>query len=325
MTISGFLENFSLPELLRLIDLGSKSGRLILQVRSAIDKPELVGIYHVWFQEGQLVTVINRSHQQSLIKQIKNQGWLNEKICKQLENLSKLQIPLGSYLQKEQLLTEQQLNTLFQTQIAQVYQLFEVRVGCFLFHEISSELDQPRKIPWLEMTGKSVRATEISLNALRLQQNWDIFAEHLPESSYGLTQLVKHPNFKLIPIEWQVWELANGQVSLKAIAGKINQPIVKVQKTALSLMMVGLVDEMVIVYTPNSNGFRDDRAKPLKEGSLPAAVGDRKTSSLVHLSSDNSSLQTITKNQTRNLKHKLKTSFLRTVVNFLRSRFRQSP
>ena len=55
MTISGFLESFSFPELLRLIDLGSKSGRLILQVRSAPNKPELVGLYHIWFQEGRLV------------------------------------------------------------------------------------------------------------------------------------------------------------------------------------------------------------------------------------------------------------------------------
>ena len=55
MSISGFLENFSLPELLRLIDLGSKSGRLILQIRSAPERPDLVGLYHVWFQEGQLV------------------------------------------------------------------------------------------------------------------------------------------------------------------------------------------------------------------------------------------------------------------------------
>lgn len=310
MTISGFLENFSLPELLRLIDLGSKSGRLILQVRSAPNNPELVGLYHLWFQEGQLVTVVNRSQQHSLIKEIKNKSWLNENIRKQLERLQLLQAPLGSYLQKEKLLTQRQLNLLFQAQIAQVYQLFEVPVGCFLFHEISSESNSHRKIPWLEMTGNQIRATEVSLNALRLQKNWDIFAEHLPESSYALTQLVNQPNYKLIPLEWQVWELADGKTSLKAIAGKINQPMTKVQKTALSLMMIGLVDEMPIVYTAN-NFIRSQ--------------SNLANNSLVHQSSSISPLKIIPKNNTQNSQKILKTSFLRTVVNFLRSRFRQLP
>lgn len=309
MSISGFLENFSLPELLRLIDLGSKSGRLILQIRSAPERPDLVGLYHVWFQEGQLVTVIDRSHPQSLIKQIENKGWLNEASLKKLEYLSLLQIPLGKYLQQEQLLIQQQLNELFQDRLALLYQLFEVPVGCFLFHEICPKSDKLRKIPWLEMTGNRIRATEVSLNALRLQQNWDIFAEQLPESHYALTQLVQQPEFKLIPIEWQVWEFANGKNSLKAIAGKINQPLLKVQKTALSLMMVGLVDEMPIVYTPNN---------------LTPSKSDRLGSSLVHVSSESSSLQTISQNRLQNLNNKLKTSFLRTVVDFLRSRFGQS-
>ena len=303
MTISGFLESFSFPELLRLIDLGSKSGRLILQVRSAQDKPELVGLYHVWFQEGRLVTIINRSHHQSLITQIKNQGWLDEIV--ELKHLCLPDIPLGLYLEQKKLVTEEQLNFLFQTQLAQVYQLFEVPVGCFLFHEISAESDsdKKRRIPWLEMTGKSVRAIEISLNALRLQKNWDIFAEQLPESSYALTRLVEHPAFKLIPLEWQLWELANGQTSLKAIAGKINQPLLNVQKAALSLIMAGLVDEMPIIPSPLS--YSSDRAN----------------SSLVPLPSSDTTVATSTKNRQRNQIDKLNVSFLKTVVNFLRSKF----
>lgn len=307
MTISGFLESFSFPELLRLIDLGSKSGRLILQVRSAPNNPELIGLYHIWFQEGQLVTIINRSNHQSLITQIENRGWLSQFVSQKLEQLCLPEIPLGSYLEQQQLLTEQQLNSLFQTQIEQIYQLFEVPVGCFLFHEISrqSNADKRKRIPWLEMTGQSMRATEICLNALRLQKNWHIFAEQLPESNYALTRLVQQPYFKLIPLEWQIWEVANGQVPLKSIAVKINQPILKVQKVALSLIMAGLVDEMPIISSP----------------SVTSSNIDRSSSSLVHLSSDNRSLTTTIKNGQRNQTDKLNSSFLRTVVDFLRSKF----
>ena len=310
MTISGFLESFSFPELLRLIDLGSKSGRLILQVRSAQDKPELVGLYHLWFQEGRLVTIINRSHHQSLMTQIENQGWLGDIFEQKLEQSYLPDIPLGLYLEQKKLITEEQLNFLFQTQIAQVYQLFEVPVGCFLFHEISaqSDSDKKRRIPWLEMTGKSVRAIEISLNALRVQKNWDIFAEQLPELNYALTRLVEHPAFKLIPLEWQLWELADGKTSLKAIAGKINQPLLNVQKAALSLIMAGLVDEMPILYSPSA--LND--------------ISDRSNSSLVALPSSDTTFATntaTTKNRQRNQIEKLNISFLKTVVNFLRSKF----
>ncbi|MDJ0688829.1 MAG: DUF4388 domain-containing protein [Xenococcaceae cyanobacterium MO_188.B32] len=306
MTISGFLESFSFPELLRLIDLGSKSGRLILQVRSAPNNSELLGLYHIWFREGRLVTVINRSNYQSLIAQIESRGWLSQFISQKLKHLCLPEIPLGSYLEEKKLLTEQQLDSLFQTQTAQVYQLFEVPVGCFLFHEISfqSNSDKKRRIPWLEMTGKSIRAIEISLNALRLQQNWDIFADQLPESSYALTKLVGQPYCKLIPLEWQLWELANGQISLKAIAGKINQPLLKVQKAALSLIMAGLVDEMPIVYTPSSTKYTSDRV----------------SRSLMQISSSNTVLTT-TKNRQRHQTDRLNISFLKAVVNFLRSKF----
>ena len=306
MTISGFLESFSLPELLRLIDLGSKSGRLILQVRSAPNNPELIGLYHIWFQEGKLVTVIDRYHHQSLIAQIENNGWLSKFVSQKLEDLCYPEYPLGSYLEERKLLTEQQLNSLFQTQIARVYQLFEVPVGCFLFHEISfnENSDKKKRIPWLEMTGKSIRAIEISLNALRLQQNWDIFAEQLPESRYALTRLVEQPYFKLIPLEWQLWELANGKISLKAIAGKINQPLLNVQKAALSLIMAGLVDEMPIIYSPSSTKY----------------TSDRQSSSLIQVPSNNTALAT-TKKRQRNYADRLNISFLKTVVNFLRSKF----
>ncbi len=307
MTISGFLESFSFPELLRLIDLGSKSGRLILQVRSAENKPQLMGLYHIWFQEGRLVTVINRSHYQSLITQIENRGWLSPFVSRRIANSRLPDIPLGSYLEEKKLITQQQLNYLFQTQIAQVYQLFEVPVGCFLFHEISpqSDLDKKKRIPWLEMTGKSIRAAEISLNALRLQKTWDILAEQLPESNYALTKLVKQPYFKLIPLEWQVWELADGQMPLKTIAGEINQPVLNVQKAALSLIMAGLVDEMPIVYSTSATKYKRDRPN----------------SSLVHVSPNNGAITTTAENQPSNQEDRLKVSFLKTVIDFLRSKF----
>ena len=308
MTISGFLENFSLPELLRVIDLGSKSGRLILQVRSAPKNPELVGLYHIWFQKGRLVTIINRLNHQSLVTQIENRGWLSEFVSQKIKSLYLPEFPLGLYLQQVKLLTEQQLNSLFQIHLEQVYQLFEVPVGFFLFHDISlqDQSGKKRKIPWLEMTGRSIRATEASLNALRLQKNWDIFAEQLPEASYAIERLVNQPHFELISIEQKIWELANGQITLQAMANKINQPLPDVQKTAFRLIMAGLIEEVPIVV-PSINSVKN--------------FGEPRIDSSPRLSSSNPFATTTSQSQQSNQTNELNTSFLKTVVNFLRRKF----
>jgi hypothetical protein len=206
------------------------------------------------------------------------------------------------------LLGAQQLNSLFQSHVAQVYQLFEVPVGFFIFRDISpqTKLEKKTRIPWLEMTGQSIRATEVSLHALRLQKNWDIFAKQLPESGYALEKLVDQPHFQLIPIESQVWELADGQVSLKAIAEKINQPFPNIQKVAFRLIMTGLVDEMPIVTSSNS---------------FPQPSGDRGMTSSSRLSSGNALVTTTTKNQQSNQTNEVSTSFLKRVINFLRRKF----
>ena len=309
MTINGFLQSFSLPELLRLIDLGSKSGRLIVQVRSEPHNSELVGLYHIWFHKGRLVTMINRVNNQSLLTQFKSRGWLSEFMSKKIENAFSPNLPLGSYLEEMNLLTVPQLKLLFQNHLEQMYQLFEVPVGWFLFHEISpqAKLDKKRRIPWLEMTGQSIRATEASLHALRVQKNWDIFADHLPESSYALEQLVDQPHFQLIPIELEVWKLANGNTSLKVIAEKTKQPLLNVKKVAFRLIMAGLVDEMPIM-----NSFHSVTEESSK---IMATVPS-------HRSSKDSLSITIRNNKQSKKTRKVSTSFLKTVINFLKRNFK---
>lgn len=250
MTISGTLETFSLPEIFRLIDSGSKSGRFILQSFPDHANPES-HLYYLWFEKGRLIAFSDRLNPQSLIDIIKNRGWLDSETIARLDLVSLTGQPLGTYLKTLNLITSVQLQQIFNFHLDIVYQLFELSDGWFQFDEIAlpSQIEQTRAMPWHEMTGESIKAAEIVLNALRSQRNWQIFVEQLPEPEYALQKLEKQSVLPLLPLESQIWKLANGQISLGAIAKKINQSLASVQKTAFCLIMAGLVDEIPIATT----------------------------------------------------------------------------
>jgi hypothetical protein len=250
MTISGTLETFSLPEIFRLIDSGSKSGRLILQSFPDHVNPES-HLYYLWFEKGRLIGFSDRLNPQSLIDIIKNLGWLDSETIARLDLTSLKDRPLGTYLKTLNLITSVQLQKIFNLHLDIVYQLFELSDGWFQFDEfaLASQIEQTRAMPWHEMTGESIQAAEIVLNALRSQKNWQIFVEQLPEPEYALQKLEKQSVLPLLPLESQIWKLANGRVSLGAIAKKINQSLASVQKTAFCLIMAGLVDEIPVATT----------------------------------------------------------------------------
>jgi hypothetical protein len=307
MSISGTLETFSLPELFRLIDSGSKSGRLIFQSLPDPNEPESQRLYHLWFQKGRLVTISDRLNPQSLIALIESRGWVDKKITAQLDLSDLSEQPLGAYLEKIKLLTSDQRITLFLYHLHQVYRLFECSAAWFQFDEISdgSEVDGLKTMPWLEMTGKSIRAAEVVLHALRSQKNWDIFAEQLPEPGYALQKLVAQPELQLVPLEWQIWEMADGKVSLKAIANKINESLLHVQRAAFRLIMAGLADEIPIASSSFSSAKPSDR--PLTSPPLQSVT--------------NASAQTATENQQAYEKPGVSTSLLQNLINFLRRKF----
>lgn len=250
MGINGTLETFSLPEIFRLIDSGFKSGRLILQSLPDQVSPES-RLYYLWFEKGRLIAISDRLNNQSLINVIKSRGWIDSEKVAQLDIASLKGQPLGTYLKTLNLLRSAQLQQIFNLHLDIVYQLFEISVGWFQFDEISpqSQSEVLRSMPWLEMTGESIKASEVVLNALRSQQNWSIFVEQLPEPEYALKKLETQSQLRLLPLESQIWKLANGQVSLKAIANTINQSFASVQRTAFCLIMAGLVDEIPIANT----------------------------------------------------------------------------
>jgi Domain of unknown function (DUF4388) len=256
MSIIGSLETFSLPELFRLIDSGSKTAELIIQppqeyrpFKAINDYP--VGTYHLWFYRGQLVTLTsNRLDHTDLITLIEKHRWTNRDDLNYFADACPTNLPLGVYLHKKKILKKEKLKSLFQLQLHQVYKLFNLSSGKFQLKVISEQSLQPSSsmMPWLEMTGHSIQAVKVNILALRMLKNWGVFTEKLPEPSSALQQLVYQPTLRLTPLEQQIWQIAFGTMSLEELTQIHNLSLVKVQKAAFRLMMARLVEEIPLAH-----------------------------------------------------------------------------
>jgi len=289
MSLSSSFTDFSLAELFQLIDQGRKSGCLSVCTLPDIHTAGSKSLhYYIWFRQGRIVAAANRLNGQELVSKIIKRKWCNP----QRENISRSArgTPLGLEFKTEGLLSAEQLNLLFASQLQQVRELFEIQTGVF-------KLDSKATLPWTEMTGLSLRATEVALMALRALKNWEVLADVLPDISSGIKSITQNkPQFRLNPFEWQVWEFANGTVDLSAIAFQLNQPTLIVQQAAFRLMLAGLVEEVSFQQcTPELNNY------PINESQgNPSNCGQKKAPEANML--------------------KVSTAFLQNLVGFLRSK-----
>jgi hypothetical protein len=265
MSIASSLELFSLPDLFRLIDFNSKSGRLILHLPSSSEKANINPIYYIWFESGKLVAISDRLNYKGLITLIENRGWLSPLITKRLRTLCPPQMPLGTYLLKIKLLTPEQLKLIFQLQLHQVYQLFDLTSAKFRFDELIELQDRLMTLPWLEMTGESIKATAVTIHALRLGKNLEPFAVDFPPPNRGLKRLVSQPHLYLLSLEREVWNRADSTTPLKKIAQQLDKSVQEIQIVAFRLMMVGLVDD---VFLSNLNLKEIDQFSPSSVSSI---------------------------------------------------------
>ncbi len=249
MSMTGSLETFSLPELFRLIDSGAKTGKLIIQLplnhpsRNFDDYQSTT--YHLWFHKGRLITIVDNSlNHQPLVSLIESRGWLSSRVIEKLSEICPFGVPFGNYLCQMKVLEKEKLKLLFQLQLHQVYQLFNLNSGQFQLKIIPPQKLSSASIPWLDMTGVSMQASQVNLLALRIVRNWNSFAQKLPEKNSALQQLIHQPKFRLTGLEQEIWQMALGNMSLEQLAQSKNISLLEIRKATFCLMMARLVEEI---------------------------------------------------------------------------------
>ncbi|MBD2102988.1 DUF4388 domain-containing protein [Leptolyngbya sp. FACHB-261] len=241
MALSGSLADFSLPELLQLVDQGHKTGLLTIQpmLDSLLDfrASTQLQVHKIWLYQGRIVAVEVASEVPPLTDLLAQRGWISDRSIEKLGARCAVNSPLGLCLKSQGALQADQLTALFKLQLRQgVYKLFQVPDGRFCL-ETSTALN------YSLMTGLSIRAGEAALNGLRWVQDWAMLEAKLPAPTSTLRSVGK-PNLKLEALEWQVWEFADSSHTIEAIAAQLNTSLAKLQQAAFRLMAVGLVDEI---------------------------------------------------------------------------------
>jgi len=250
MSIKGSLETFSLPELFQILGSGRKSGRLKFTPHIKLDDPQKNTTFELWFKRGFFVSITNSNQYQALIEKIQDKAWIDSIVLVKNKYLCPANKPLGTYLKEMNLLNETQREWLFDQQISQVYKLFKIKDGSFHFEEINQNnqiASDGEGFPVKEMTGKKRRATELSLVAMRNFSDWSRFVEDIPPVEMGLRQVAKGCDIQFTSLEKHIWSSANGSISLKKLAKQKEVDLKALQKTALSMIFAGLVEEITVV------------------------------------------------------------------------------
>ncbi|WOD38134.1 DUF4388 domain-containing protein [Nodosilinea sp. E11] len=263
MVVSGQLSNFSLPEVLQLVEDGNKNG--LLTVRDLPDAADFSQHHFIWLKQGRIVAAANRNDRRGLAHLIARRKLLSKAQLLQLIQQCPDHMPLGVYIKSQKLLTKEQLQGLFSIQVIQeVCTLFELPDGTF---HVTSDV----QMPYLEMIGTSVPATEVTLPGLRSLRNWSALKDKLPDLSSGLLSTTdEKPRTRLTRQEWSVWDFANGKISLSEIARRLKLQTETVRRVAFRLLLTGLVEEMPVAnWTPPKN--KEDSRIGVASSKVPSA------------------------------------------------------
>jgi hypothetical protein len=152
MSIKGSLTDVSLLEIFQLIQNGRKTGLLKLSAFPEIPTTP-PSVHYLWVEQGSLVGAANRLDQQGLVNLIAQYPWVSDRVVTKLAQFCPTDKPLGLYLKNQGALQAEQLEHIFQVQVAQsLCALFQLKDAQFKF-------DQNVPIPMQEMTGLSVPPT----------------------------------------------------------------------------------------------------------------------------------------------------------------------
>lgn len=304
MTFTGYLAEFSLPEVLQFLEQGHKTGLLTIRTLPTALTQEMQSHY-IWLHQGRIMAAADRLDDERLVSMIAQRGWVSDHLASKISQSCPSNTPMGLWLKSQGMLQAEQLKLLFRTQVVgQVSALFELQNGNF-------ELDSTATSPLAEMTGLSLPATEVTLMGLRTLRDWTALKGKLPDPTSALSSVIDgQPQLRLESVEWQVWEFANGSVSLRAIADQLGLPVEKVQQIAFRLIVVNLAEEVPIVTVAASTSVTDNLKEELTiiAASSPAVAASTPLADNSPPGMQSSSTSNVSK------------SFLHNLVGFLRGK-----
>lgn len=229
MAITGCLSELSLAEIFWILEQGSHSGLLTLHPlpESGIRRGK---VYCIWLCQGRIIAASNGVSHSNLLSSLGKKGKVGEPFVP-----CPVDTPMGDHLVCQGLIKPLRLQQMLQKQVLQpVCDMFQVGQAKFKF-------EPKAPLPLSIMTGLSLSVEEVTLQGLRMLTNWKHLQDKLPHPTSALLSVRKaRLGLELEPWEWQVWEFADGKVSLDAISWQTGLPLQTVQQIAFRLTVTGL-------------------------------------------------------------------------------------
>ncbi len=249
MNLQGLTSEFSLPELFKFLQESQQTGRLSLKPveMSNPENREREESYFFWFEKGNLLAASNRLDGLGLLYKLQTRSLIQGATLPRLLRQCPPKVALGKFLRERAVLTSKQLKSLFASQVlGQVCTLLKAPDVSFAFHE-------SYPLPYLEMTGVSIRATDVTLPSLRVLKDWGSLIDKLPSLESGLKPVAGSLSaYQLQTQEKDVLRLAQENMSLAKISKVLQLPALDVQKTGFRLIFVGLVKEVPLIQAVKS-------------------------------------------------------------------------
>lgn len=259
MSITGYLAEFSLPELFQFLDEGQKTGALNL--RFDLDDASVEQKHHyIWFRQGRIVAASPVNDGSGLMSIIQQKGWLNDEIITYKNNVYGSDAPLGLSLKSHGFLDAEQLKMLFYTQVMRkVCDLFQLKDAYFEFKENAP-------LSFAEMTGLSSPGTDLTLAGLRALKDWSALKSKLPEDTSALKNNMEgEPKISINASERQIWDLSDGKITVKAISQQLEMSLDKVKEIGFRLIAIGLAQEIPMVIVIENAELEAEEAESLPE------------------------------------------------------------
>lgn len=247
MSLSGRLKDLSIPQVLKLLADGTKSGLLTLRIFDVATTG--FNKHYLWLDQGAIV---------SLSSQIDGRDWLtwlgqqeNLGTIAQRQKLQRLNgqldgyANLGQYLIEQNYLQPSQIQTLFEQRVVQpIGELFNENNGFFIFNDRFT-------LPPTESLGLTITARDLNLQGLRRLTNWEIYQTELPESHVALLNF--GPSTAIAGLsswEKRLFEAADGRQSIAQLAKAWGCALSIVQQAAFGLIVSGVVEELSMAAAP---------------------------------------------------------------------------
>lgn len=236
MALKGNLKDFSLTQLLNVINLARKTGALTLSSAR--------GTAMIYFKEGRMIYASRDGQESGLALMLLRAGKITEEQSRTIQVRSEINSDkeLGLLLVNAGYITQRDILLSIRKHILDmVYPLFTWEEGLFRF--------EPNRLPEAEKITAPVELENVILEGSRRMREWEMLQDEVPDLDVSL-KFAKRPDtnlrkISLSPEEWRVISFIDPRNSLRQIAKQTGLSDFAMRQVVYGLLSAGLV-EMVV-------------------------------------------------------------------------------